>query len=281
MPLMAFVNDKMTPLQDAVVPVLDRGFLFGDSLFEVMKVWSGRPVHAQEHVERLIVAASRMGFQGLPQPEVFLDRVGRLIQASGLDIGYVYIQVSRGVAPCRSRVSPLRSPTVVIFVDDSQGPAPEQVENGVSVITVPDDRALFGEFKTTSAMPRIMAEMRATDQGAYEALYRDRDGRVYEATAANLFIVKCSLLLTPLLDRHVLPGVTREKVIELTRDLGLEVRQRHITYDEVIEADEVFLTGSVKLILGVVDVDGHRIGNGRSGPITIRLRNEYVRRYFQ
>jgi len=278
MPLMAYMNDEMVPLAQASVPVMDRGFLFGDSLFEVMKVSHGKAVHAEEHVKRLLNAAKQMRFKGLPERGVFLSRVGKVILASRLDTGYVYLQVTRGAAPQRSRVSSTRS-MVVIFVDDSPGPDQELVDKGARVITVPDDRAMFGQFKTTSAMPRIVSEMNAIDNGCYEAIYKHKDTRVFEATSANLFIVKCGRLLTPVAGRHVLSGVTRDKIMAIARESGIETRERQIYYDELLEADEVFLTGSVKIVVGVVEVDGQKIGNGRVGDITNRLRQAYIRQF--
>ncbi len=275
MPFMAYVNDVLVPLSEARVPVLDRGFLFGDSLFEVMKVHRGRAIHAPEHVARLLDAAGQMRFNDLPGADVLQARIERVIRASELVTGYVYLQLTRGAAPQRSRVSSTR-PTVVIFVDDSPGPDPALVENGASVVTVPDDRALFGQFKTTSAMPRIASELTAMDNECYEAIYKHKDGRVFEATAANLFIVKCGRILTPVAGRHVLAGVTRDKVMALARGMGIEVKERHIIYDELLEADEVFLTGSVKIVVGVVSVDGHRIGDGHVGPVTRSLRDAYI-----
>jgi len=280
MPLMAYVNDVLTPLADARVPVLDRGFLFGDSLFEVMKISRGRAIQADEHIERLLRAARKMRFTGLPDRNVFLSRIASVIGASELDTGYVYLQLTRGVGPRRSRVSSTR-PTVVIFVDDSPGPDTDLVKNGGRAVTVPDDRALFGEFKTTSAMPRIVSELTAVDKGCYEAIYRHKDGRVFEATAANLFIVKCGRLITPVAGRHVLPGVTRDKIMILARDAGIDVKERHISYDELIEADEVFLTGSVKIVVGIVEVDGRAIGNGRVGNTTMNLRDAYIRAFLK
>lgn len=278
MPLMAYVNDLMVPLAEARIPVLDRGFLFGDSLFEVMKISGGVAILAGDHVERLTRAAAKMRFTGLPGRDVFLSRIKAVIQASGLDTGYVYVQLTRGAAPQRSRVSST-SPAVVIFVDDSPGPDQSLVDNGASAVTVPDDRALFGEFKTTSAMPRIMSELTAIDNGCYEAIYRHRDGRVFEATAANLFVVKCGHLLTPVAGRHVLSGVTRDKIMGLAGESGMDVRERHISYDELLEADEVFLTGSVKIVVGIVEVDGQKIGDGRVGDVTRRLRQAYIQRF--
>ena len=278
MPLMASVNGRIMPLQEATVPVLDRGFLFGDALFEVMKVHKGRTIHVQEHIQRLLLAAKELRFKGLPDLDVLIKQVHLIQQQSALDTGYIYVQITRGAGRARSDQNYTGS-FYIVFADDDPGPSKELIEQGVKCVTVLDDRALFGQYKTSSAMPRVISKFAAIDANAYEALYLHRDGRVFEATAANLFMVTGDSIITPPVGPHVLPGVTREKVIALAKEQGLKVLKRHIFYEELLSADEVFLTGSVKLILGVVDIDQHKINTGRPGPITKHLRQLYWNRY--
>ncbi len=274
MPAMAYVNGVYQPIEAATVSVEDRGFQFGDSVYEVVRAYGGKPFHLAAHLMRLE--------QSLQAVEIDLGRPARelapaaieLLDRSGLGDAMIYIQVTRGVAPREHGIPRGLVPTVVMTCREVH-PLPGAVrEAGVAAVTLPDIRWAWGHIKSTSLLASVLLRARAQRQGAYEALLH-RDGVIIEGTASNLFLVLRGGLVTPPAGEGVLPGVSRQLVLGICGELGLEVAERPVRLAELHAAEECFLTDTYSEVLGVVLVDGRPVGDGRVGPLTRRLYDRF------
>ncbi|MGE5476151.1 MAG: D-amino-acid transaminase [Bacteroidales bacterium] len=272
----SYVNGQYELHAEAGIHIEDRGFQFADSVYEVLPVVDGRLCHLDQHLNRLerslgvLAMAWPVSRRVLP---VILNRVVRLNRVSH---GIVYLQISRGTAPRNHAFPAETAPTLVVSAWTNKGPSAEQVEAGVAVVTRPDQRWQRPDIKTVGLLPNLLARQSAKEAGAYEALLVNGQGAVTEGSATNAFILaKDGALLTHPADGSVLEGVTRANVIALARRMGLEVGERPFTVAEVLSAREVFLTGTTITVLPVVRVDGHKVGEGRPGPITQHLRALY------
>mgnify|MGYP001316092452 CR=1 FL=1 len=275
-PETVFLNGQFVPYDRAVVPVEDRGFLFADAIYEVIRCYHGRPFRLEEHLARLEQSAAALE---LPLP---YDRrrwaaiVEELLQRNQVQDGSVYIQVTRGVAPRTHTWSDGLQPTVVAIARPGGGPPAEAVRHGVRAITAPDNRWGLCWVKTTGLLPNVLARQQAARAGAYEAIFV-RDGLVTEGTSSNVFVYLDGVLYTHPL-ANILPGVTRAVVIEVARELGLEVREQAIPVTWLARAGEVLLSGTNSEVLAVVEIDGRPVGDGKPGPVFARLREAYLQR---
>jgi D-alanine transaminase len=276
---LAYVNGRITPAAEAVVPVLDRGFLLGDACYEVVRVYAGVPWHLEEHLERLERSAAGLKMAKVPAREV-LARVGlELFASSGHSDGRIYYQLTRGVGRTRSEApTPDLEPTLVVMAESIHSPSEAMYASGVKAITVPEARWERSDYKTTNLMPRILVRMEAQAQGAYEALWRDAHGRIREGTVTNFFGVKDGVLVTQALEPGVVAGVTRREVLAVARELAIPVSESAIGVAELGTLTEAFVTGTTPEVLAVVQIDGVRIGQGQPGPITKRLHAGYRER---
>ena len=276
MPRISYVNGRYIPHHDAVVHVEDRGYQFADAVYEVVPVAGGRICHLDQHLDRLerslgaLAIAWPVARRVLP---IILERVARL---NRIDTGLVYVQASRGVAP-RNHYFPAETPpSLVVSAWSAKGPSAEQVQKGVSVVTRPDQRWKRPDIKTVGLLPNLLARQSAKEAGGYEAWLVNDGGFVTEGTATNAFIVaKDGALLTHPADNSVLGGVTRANVLKLAREQGIEVGERPFTIAEALAAREAFLTGTTVTVLPVTRIDGHAVGEGRPGPVTLKLRALY------
>jgi D-alanine transaminase len=274
---LADVNGVITPLEEARISVLDRGFLFGDAVYEVIRVYGGRPFYMEDHMERLRRSCEGLGFQNVPTTDELTERGISLVRASGLEEAALYYQVSRGAGNSRSKEpDPSMHPTIVVTVDPASRPAASLREQGATAITVPETRWDRADLKTVNLIPRILVRQKAKEAGAYEAIWVADNGNVLEASASNVFMVIDGVMVTPPLGNRLLAGITRAVVLDLTEKLGLACEERKFTIDELRSADEVFLTGSITEILGLSQVDGEVVGTGKPGPITQRIASAFV-----
>jgi len=274
---LADVNGVITPLEEARVSVLDRGFLFGDAVYEVIRVYGGRPFYMEDHMERLRRSCEGLGFQNVPTMDELTQRGMALVVSSGLQEAGLYYQITRGAGHSRSKEpDPSMHPTVVITVDPASRPAESLREEGATAITVPETRWDRADLKTVNLIPRILVRQKAKETGAYEAIWVGDNGDVLEASASNVFIVKDGVVITPPLGNRLLAGITRAVVLDLTEKLGIVCEERRFTIDELRNADEVFLTGSITEILGLSHVDGEEVGSGKPGPITGQISAAFI-----
>ena len=275
---LCFLNGEFLPLAEARVPVLDRGFIFGDGIYEVVPVYGRRLFRFDEHLARLNRSLAKLR---LPQPatrEQWLERCRQLVAARPEDDQVVYIQVTRGVAP-RDHVMPANPvPTVFMMSNPLKPATPEQRHAGVACVTARDFRWERGDIKSTSLLGNVLARQISADHGATETIMF-RDGWLTEAAASNVWIVHEGALLGPPRSEHVLEGIRVELLRELCEDCGIAYNLKPISEAEVRAADEVLLSSATKEVLPVTRIDGEPVGHGalrgKPGPVYARLFEAY------
>ncbi|GAB7126355.1 D-amino acid aminotransferase [Silvimonas sp. JCM 19000] len=274
--LIAYLNGAFAPLATLQVPVLDRGFLFGDGVYEVIPVYSRRPFRLQEHIHRLgrSLAAARIDD---PHSEAqWLDLVHKLVAQQPFDDQSVYLQVTRGPAYPRNHVFPnVAQPTVFAYADPLIPPAPALVQQGVSAVSADDIRWLRCNVKATSLLANVLLRQMAADAGVTETVLF-RDGLLIEGSASNIFVVRDGQLLAPPPSHLMLTGITYDLVLELAQQHQIPHQQRAITAAEVSTADELWLSSSSKELLAITELDDRKIGNGQPGPLYRAMYQHYL-----
>ncbi|MDT3378927.1 D-amino-acid transaminase [Labrys neptuniae] len=274
----AYVNGVYVPLRDACVHVEDRGFQFADGVYEVCEVFGGRLIDETRHLARLKRSLSELGI-GMPVGEGALKVILReTVRRNRVRDGLVYLQVTRGAAR-RDFVFPAADtpPTLVVTarsVDRSKAEA--GATNGISVISLPDNRWERVDIKSTGLLPNALARQRAKERGAKEAWFVDKDGYVTEGAASNAWIItRENTLLTRPAESGILRGVTRTTLLDLARRDNLLISERPFTLAEAKAAKEAFVTAATALIMPVVRIDDTVIGDGKPGALTTRLRARF------
>ena len=272
---MVYLNGRFMAQDQAFVPVTDRGFIFGDGVYEVIPVYGGRPFRLNQHLERL-----KRSLQGirLPNPLTvaqWSDILHQLIELNAWDGDQsAYLQVTRGPAQRDHAFPPSATPTVLATIAPLKPIADALLQQGASAITLDDIRWLRCDIKAISLLPNILLRQQAVDGDAQEAILI-RNGKVTEGAASNVFIVKDGTIKTPPKTQFLLPGITRDLVLELARDNGLACEEGQITPDELCLADEIWLSSSTKEVLPVTRLNGQPVGNGRPGACWVRMRKLY------
>ena len=267
----AWLDGAFLPLAEARVPVLDRGFLFGDAVYEVIPVYGGRPCRMDEHLARL---SASLAATAIPEPHdraTWRNLLGRLVEANGGGDLALYLQVTRGVAPKRDHaIAPGLVPTVFAMAMPIAPRPPELGERGLAAVTVADSRWARCQIKATTLLANVLHKREATEQDADDALLV-RDGHVIEATASNVFAVLDGVAVTPPVDPVMLTGVTRNLVLELAAAGGIETREAPLPVADLARASEVWLTSSTREVSPVTTLDGRPVGDGRPGPLWRRI----------
>lgn len=262
----AWLDGAFLPLAEARVPVLDRGFLFGDAVYEVIPVYGGRPCRMDEHLARL---SASLAATAIPEPHdraTWRNLLGRLVEANGGGDLALYLQVTRGVAPKRDHaIAPGLVPTVFAMAMPIAPRPPELGERGLAAVIVADSRWARCQIKATTLLANVLHKREATEQDADDALLV-RDGHVIEATASNVFAVLDGVAVTPPVDPVMLTGVTRNLVLELAAAGGIETREAPLPVADLARASEVWLTSSTREVSPVTTLDGQPVGDGRPGP---------------
>lgn len=273
------IDGRVVPSDRAHVSVFDRGFLFGDAVFEVLRTYGGVPFALDEHLDRLKQSMALLGIQA--SFPALGDEVRQAIDvARSLGPGdhYVRIMVTRGVGPLHLDPTPARSPTRIIVCAPLL-PLPAELARGVSMATVHAHRAADATHasaaKVTAYVGNLLAYVEARARGAYEALLITDAGEILEGHSSSFFIAREGVVETPPLASGILPGITRARVNSLASALQIPVREVVLTPSRVYGADEAFLTSSLREVVPVVAIDGVRIGDGEAGPLTRRLRDAY------
>ncbi len=263
--LKVFLNGEFVEYGQAKVSVEDRGFQFGDGIYEVIRCYRGRMFAAAPHLARLGHSAREMEID-LPFGVEELAEIGKiLLKENGIDGGVYYIQVTRGVAP-RNHVFPEGvRPTTLAMVRETGGIPLQLRSDGCAAITVPDTRWGRCDIKSINLLPNVLAKEKAHRAGAYEAIFVRQGRWVSEASSSNVFAVLKGRLVTPPLD-NILPGVTREIVMNIAAKNGIPVAEEPISIDALRAADEVIITGTVTEVLPVIKIDGAPVADGKPGP---------------
>ena len=266
------------PLAEARVPVLDRGFLFGDGVYEVIPVYARRAFRLAEHLARLRRSLRAVGIVGPLAGAEWTELVRRLVDANDPDDQCVYLQVTRGVAPRDHAFPKGVKPTVFMMSNPLVTPPQALRERGVAAITVADNRWLRCDIKSVSLLANCLLRQAAVDAGAAEAVLL-REGMLTEGSASNIFVVKNGVIVTPPKTNFILPGITYDVVIELARANRLPLEVRQVSEPELRDADELWLTSSTKEVLSISSLDGKPVGHGaaagRPGPLAARMYQLY------
>ena len=264
-----YLNGEFTPLRDAKVSVLDRGFVYGDGAYEVVPVYRRKPFRIAEHLARLAHSLGGIRLAD-PHPERWAGLIAELVARQPFDDQSVYLQVTRGVAR-RDHAFPANvTPTVFMMSNPLVVPTREQVERGVAVVTTQDNRWLRCDLKTTSLLGNVLMRQLAVDRDAIETVMF-RDGHLTEASASNVLIVRDGVVIAPPKDNLILPGITYDATLGIARDAGVHVDVRPVPHAEAMHADEMWLSSSTKEVLAVTTVDDAPFGNGTPGPVFRRV----------
>ena len=278
------LNGELLPISQAKVSVLDRGFIFGDGIYEVVPVYGGRLFRFDEHIARLNRSLAKLRIANPHGRDDWLrlarDLVAATADATGSSDQLVYIQITRGVAP-RDHVMPAHiTPTVFMMANPMKPATPEQRHEGVACTTARDFRWERGDIKSTSLLGNVLARQMSADHGALETIMF-RDGFLTEAAASNVWIAHEGALLGPPKSEHVLEGIRVELLRELCDDCGIAYNLRPIAEADVRAADEVLLSSATKEVLPVTRIDGEPVGHGalrgKPGPVYARLFEAYQR----
>ena len=280
--LLCYLNGETTPISQAKVSVLDRGFIFGDGVYEVVPVYGRRLFRFEEHMARLNRSLAKLRIPNPHRPDEWLALCRQLVakvgDATGSDELLVYIQVTRGVAPRDHVMPPGLTPTVFMMVNPMKPASAEQRHQGVACVTARDFRWERGDIKSISLLGNVLARQISADHGALETIMF-RDGWLTEAAASNVWIAHEGALLGPPKSEHVLEGIRVELLRELCADCGIAYNLRPISEADVLAADEVMLSSATKEILPVTRIDGELVGHGalrgKPGPVYGRLYKAY------
>jgi D-alanine transaminase len=271
-----YLNGQFVALAEACLPITDRGLLFGDSVYEVVPAYGGRLFRPEQHIERLDRSLAGIRMRNPLSHGQWRAVLEELVaQLDGAD-QHAYLQVTRGAYPARSHAIPDEvRPSVFAFTYAVEEPDPRIASEGIAAITLEDIRWSRCDIKATTLLANVLAHSQARDEQAEEAIFV-RDGRAIEGTASNLFIVREGLLITPPKGQWLLPGVTRDLVLELARDGGIPYAEASIGTRDLEQADEVWLTSSTREIMPVTRLNGRSVGDGRPGPLWQRVNEMFA-----
>ena len=263
---MIYLNGQFLPLEEARIPVLDRGFIFGDGIYELIPVYSRRPFRLAEHLERMQHSLDGIRLANPHSAAEWESLIAALIARNpGADLS-IYLHVTRGVAP-RDHAFPVGvAPTVFMMANPLIPPPPELVESGVAAVTAADDRWLHCDIKAISLLPNVLLRQLAVDAGAAETVLL-REGFLSEGAASNIFAVRDDILLAPPKGHLMLPGITYDVVLELAATNGLACQVREVSEFEIRSAQELWLTSSNKEVLAITTLDARPVGTGKPGPV--------------
>ncbi|GBD41697.1 D-alanine aminotransferase [bacterium HR39] len=272
----AWVDGRFVRLGEPAVGLEDRGYQFGDGVYEMVKVVEGIARDLDRHLARLERSLAEIRLAPPPRRDLLRAVAAELLRRNPLRLATLYIQVTRGEAPRAHPFPKGVHPRTVMVVRRLVPPSERDRAEGVAVLTAPEIRWARRDIKTVNLLANVLARQRAAEAGCREAVFVEADGTVTEASAANLFIVdEAGVLRTHPADERILPGITRAVVLELARAHGLPVEERAFTLEELLRAREAFLTGTTSFVLPVATVDGRVIGNGRPGEVTRTLGRAY------
>jgi len=272
--LIANWNGQLMPLTEVKVSVLDRGFLFGDAVYEVIRLYDGKLFRVEDHLSRLSDSLKSLDIRN-----VDLEKIRTMIKAtvreSGLDHALVYLQVTRGEAARTHSYPDSYMPNTLIYVTPFQNPYAKEHQEGVSAVTHKDIRWGRNDIKATSLAANCMAAEYAKQQGAMEVVFIDSAGYMTEGSHTSLFGILNGKLVTAPSSANVLPGITKRQVLELAKDIAMPLDERKIKEEEIYALDEFFLAGTPEEVISIVKVNDKQIGDGKPGPMVKKLHDAF------
>lgn len=270
------VNGEFIKRSEAKIDIEDRGYQFGDGVYEVIRVYNGKMFTGTEHLNRLLDSGKKIGMEMPYSVSQLKQQLEQLIAKNGLKLGTLYMQVTRGIAP-RNHAFPSGDvlPTFVAYSKEVQRPV-ENMKTGVKTILNTDIRWLLCDIKSLNLLGNLMAKQKAVEAGCFEAI-QHRDGIVTEGSLSNISIIKDGKVITHPADNLILNGITRQKVLEICRNNDIPFSETAFTLDDLNNADEVFLSGTTVEITPIVEIAGEKVGDGFLGPITKCLQELFVK----
>jgi D-alanine transaminase len=268
----AWIDDRVVPFEQARIPIDDRGLLFAESLYEVIPLTGGKARMLPEHARRMRAGAGPLDLGGgVPDDRTWERRVGELVSEERMHEGLVYAQLTGGSAPRRHLPDPRPKPRFFAYLVPFRFPRADAAARGISLRSFTDPRWLRCDLKTTMLLPGVLAKRDAAADGAEEALFVGPDGSVREGASSNVFLLEGNRLVTPAQSQHLLPGITRPLVEQLSAETGHAAQHESVSLSRLMQAAEVFVTSTTLLVMPVVRIDGRPVGNGEAGPVAREL----------
>lgn len=281
MALKIWLGDKLVDEQDAKVSVFDHGLLYGDGVFEGIRIYSKRVFELDAHIERLYNSAKGIRLDIPMKKEQLVAAIHKTVEANGVIDGYIRLVITRGAGSLGLNPFTCETPVVFIIADNIQLYPEELYVKGMKIISATTVRnhplAIPPQVKSLNYLNNILAKIEALDYDVPEAIMYNHEGYVAEATGDNVFIVRKGIIYTPPAEAGALEGITREVVIGLAGKEGIEVIEKNLTRFDLYIGDEMFLTGTAAEVIGIVEIDGRVIGDGKPGPVTKLLREKFFR----
>ena len=271
---LVYLNGDYLPINEAKISVLDRGFIFGDGVYEVIPAYGGKALRFEHHMQRLQNSLDAVRITNPLTNAQWQKVLDKLISETGSEDQYLYLHITRGVASRDHRFPDETKPTVFVMSSVLQPVEPALLEKGISAVTLDDIRWQHCNIKAIALLPNILLRQQAVDQDAMEAILI-RDGDITEGAASNVFIVSDGVIKTPPKGKKLLPGITRDLVVELAKTHNMPVEEVAITEKEFLAADEVWLTSSTKEILPVTRINEQQVGNGKPGAVWRDMYEKY------
>lgn len=270
-----YLNGEYLPIEQATVSVLDRGFLFGDGIYEVIPVFGRKPLRVDEHLQRLKNSLSRISLENPFDDKSWKSIFDQLLEKNPGEDRAIYMQITRGKHPVRDlKIQPDKRPTIFMMVLQVGAIDVDVLAKGIETVTINDFRWHACDIKSISLVANVMLREQATQAGVIDAVMV-RDGFVTEGTASNFFMVKNGVLSTPPTSQHLLPGITRDLVLELAQENGIECEVRQIAESELDDADEIWLTSSTREIAPVIRLNGKDVGDAKAGLVWQKMIHIY------
>lgn len=279
MSIRVYIDGVIHDEKTAVIPVFDRGFLYGDSVYEVTRTVSGKPLDLERHLDRLDRSSTQIGIPLFPRTELS-DAVTRTLAAAGNPDSYIRVVVTRGAGEISLDPAAADRPRLIVLVKDLRLPPPEDYERGIEVALVGvvrnPRRAVDPAVKSGNYLNNILAFAEARRRGASEAFMLNAEGRLVEGSTSNIFVIKDGRVRTPAFEDGLLDGITRRRLLDLCAGARIPAEEAHLSADDLRQADEVFLSSSIRGVLPVVSESGTPIGDGRPGPVTRTVMRLYL-----
>ncbi|MCW8900136.1 MAG: D-amino acid aminotransferase [Gammaproteobacteria bacterium] len=271
---LVYLNGEYLPLNEARVSVLDRGFIFGDGVYEVIPAYGSKVLRFEHHMQRLQNSLDAVRIVNPLVNKQWQDIIDKLITNTDSQDQYIYLHITRGVASRDHRFPDETKPTVFVMSSVLHPVDEKLLANGVAAVTLDDIRWQYCNIKAIALLPNILLRQQAIDKGAMEAILI-RDGNMTEGAASNVFIVTHGIIKTPPKDNKLLPGITRDLVVELAKTHNMPIEETAISEKEFLTADEIWLTSSTKEILPVTRINEQQVGNGKPGAVWQDMFQKY------
>ena len=271
---LVYLNGEYLPLNEAKVSVLDRGFIFGDGVYEVIPSYGSKALRFEHHMQRLQNSLDAVRIKNPLTNSQWQTIIDKLIADTDSQDQYIYLHITRGVASRDHRFPDESTPTVFVMSNVLHTVEPDLLKTGISAVTLDDIRWQYCNIKAIALLPNILLRQQAVDKGAAEAILI-RDGNMTEGAASNVFIVSNGVIKTPPNDNKLLPGITRDLVVEIAHSYNMPVEETTISENEFLAADEIWLTSSTKEILPVTKINDQQVGNGKPGAIWQDMYSKY------